>query len=93
MNNLENLSKEIKRLNQILYSKEAEVIFVFRGTELGQDNPWLVKCADRESHATTAELAANELFLLLKKELKNRIDFNERATDQLKSVYQKLSAN
>lgn len=91
--NLEYLSKEIKKLNQILHSKEAEVIFVFRGTELGQNNPWLVKCADRESQSLTAETAANNLFLMLKKELKDRIEFSERATDHLKSVYRELRAN
>lgn len=83
----EELIVSIKKLYATLTSKDVEVILTYKGTAYGVSKPWQLKIDAREVNSVSHEKAAMELFLMLKKELEDRITFTERQAKELKQVF------
>lgn len=59
--NTDTYFKEIKKLYQILFGKDAEVSLTYKGTEFGVTQPWHVRVDNRESKHETHDGALNLL--------------------------------
>lgn len=76
----------IRKLYSIVHGKDSEVILTYKGKEYGVTKPWHLRCDLREVNSLTHESAAEELFNLLKKELKDKIASTEKSAADLKNV-------
>jgi hypothetical protein len=78
--------KNIKKLIAILSGKESDVNITYKGLNFGVTKPWNIRCDSREINHETHDGAAEEFFLILKKELKEKISFTERQAAEYKKT-------
>lgn len=86
MESFEKNVREIKRHYQLIFGKECDVHFTFKGTSLGLVKCWNVKIDNREANHTKIELATLELLSQLQAELYNKISRLEEEARHLRSA-------
>lgn len=78
--------REIKRHYQLIFGKDCDVHFTFKGTSLGVVKCWNAKIDNREANESTVELAALFLLSELKNELSKKISLLEEEARNLRKA-------
>jgi hypothetical protein len=82
--------KLLRSLYQTITSKsDVDVMLMYRGESPGVD-PYLLRIDSREVKGQTVEIVVNALFVLLKKELADKVKSAEKEVKRLNSVLHQL---
>lgn len=78
---------DIKRLAYAITGKSVEVHISYRGTDLGQTKPWIIKCDSKEVEHERHDEAARLLYVEFANDLRKRIESAETQASNYKSHY------
>jgi hypothetical protein len=81
----ENTILTIKKLYNLIASKDSDVVCTYKGTSYGVSIPWIIKIDNREAIGKTHIEAASILLEELRKELNNKIAGLELQAKQLRT--------
>lgn len=74
----------IRTAHSFLSGKTSDISLTYKGTEVGESNPWHVRCENFEAKGVDEQSALNLLFSIIKNELKKKISIAEIQSVQYK---------
>jgi len=83
--NFESYIVDIKKLVRAINNKDEPVHITYRGFDLGQTQPWIIKCDSKEVAGNSPDVIARDLYLLLTEELKKKISVTENQAAQYRN--------
>lgn len=77
---------KLQKAYQALSGRVVDVSIIYKGTELGENSPWVARCDTYEIKMPTEQAAINSLFNKIKDDLKQKANSTEMQAKQYREA-------